>query len=86
MRALPQQRKRALKEQCDASLQVRSALDHVKFKGNSCMRCKRPTHPGERAFFYPEDRSLYCDGEDCGQAANRELSARAFDEDNNTSM
>jgi len=40
----------------------------------------------ESAFNYPEDRSLYCEAEDCGKAANREFSARAFDEEDNTSM
>lgn len=58
----------------------------VRFKGSTCAGCKRPIHPGERAFFYPEDRSLYCDGDDCGQSASREFSPRAFDEKNNTSM
>ena len=58
----------------------------VRFKGRTCVRCKSPIHPGERAFFYPEDRSLYCRGNDCGKAASREFSARAFDEENNTSM
>jgi len=57
----------------------------VKFKGNTCVRCKRSIHPGEPAFYYPEDRSLYCEAEDCGKAASREFSARAFEEDN-TSM
>ncbi|MGO9605231.1 MAG: hypothetical protein ACLQAT_17890 [Candidatus Binataceae bacterium] len=33
----------------------------VRFEGN-CTRCKRAIHPGERAFHYPEDRSLYCQG------------------------
>jgi hypothetical protein len=58
----------------------------IRFKGNACVCCKRLIHPGKRAFYYPEDRSLYCDGEGCGKAASREFSARAFDEDNNTSM
>lgn len=58
----------------------------VRFKGSTCARCKRHIHPGERAFFYPEGRSLYCDGDDCGKAASREFSASAFDEENNTSM
>ena len=58
----------------------------VRFKGSTYARCKRPIHPGERAFFYPEVRSLYCDGDECGQSASREFLARAFDEENNTSM
>ena len=58
----------------------------VRFKGSTCAGCKRPIHPGERAFFYPEDRSIYCDSDDCGQSASRAFSARALDEENNSSM
>jgi hypothetical protein len=58
---------------------------NVRFEGK-CVRCKRPIHTGERAFHYPEDRSLYCEGEECGKAASREFSAQVFDEENNTSM
>jgi hypothetical protein len=58
----------------------------VRFEGSTCAGCKRPIHTGERAFYYPEDRSLYCEGEECGKAAGQEFSARAFDEENNTSM
>lgn len=58
---------------------------NVRFKGE-CVRCRRAIRTGERAFYYPEDRSLYCAAEQCGGAASREFSARAFDEDNNTSM
>jgi len=57
----------------------------VRFEGN-CLRCKRAIHPGERTFYYPEDRSLCCEADDCGKAASREFSARAFDEQNNTSL
>jgi hypothetical protein len=58
----------------------------VKFKGNRCARCRRLINPGERGFYYPEDRSLYCEGEQCGKAASREFGARAFDEENNRCM
>jgi len=58
---------------------------NVRFKGE-CARCRRAIRTGEYAFYYPEDRSLYCAAEECGGAASREFSARAFDEDNNTSM
>ena len=54
-----------------------------KFKGSACLRCKRPIHPGERAFYYPEERSLCCDGERYGKAASRGFAALASDEDNN---
>src|SRR5216683_6106655 len=54
----------------------------VRFKGNACVRCKRLINPGERAFYYPEGRSLYCDGEECGRAASREFNACALDDEN----
>jgi hypothetical protein len=57
----------------------------VRFEGE-CVRCKRPIHAEERAFYYREDHSLYCGAEECGKAASGEFSARAFDEGNNTSM
>ncbi len=58
---------------------------NVRFEGK-CARCKRPIHVGERAFYYPGDRSLCCEAEECGKAASREFTALAFDEENNTSM
>ncbi len=57
----------------------------VRFRGE-CVRCRHAIRTGERAFYYPEGRSLYCKTEECGGAASREFSARAFDEDNNTLM
>ncbi len=59
---------------------------NVRFKGNACVRCKRLINPGERAFYYPNGHALYCDSEECGKAAGRELNAHALDEDNNRSM
>jgi hypothetical protein len=58
---------------------------NVRFEGE-CVHCKLQIRRGERAFYYPEDHSLYCEAEECGKAASREFSARAFDEENNTSM
>jgi hypothetical protein len=52
----------------------------------SCIRCKRSIHPGELAFYFPKERSLYCEGEECAKAASREFSAQLFDEENNASM
>ena len=57
----------------------------VRFEGE-CVRCKRPIRPGERAFYYPECRSLCCEAAECGRAASREFTAGASDEENNTSM
>ncbi len=55
----------------------------VRFDG-TCVRCKRSIHPGEPAFYYPRERSLYCEGEECGKAASRDFSALVSDEENNT--
>jgi hypothetical protein len=57
---------------------------NVKFDG-SCARCKSVIRRGERAFYYPQDRSLYCEGDNCGQTASRDFSARVFDEDRGNS-
>ena len=43
--------------------------------------CEIPITPGERAFYYPEDRTLY--GSRCGHAeeATRDFAAHRADED-----
>jgi len=53
---------------------------NVEFDG-SCVRCKSVICRGERAFYYPQERSLYCARENCGQAASRDFRVRVFDED-----
>ncbi len=73
-------------EQCDESLQVRCALDHGQVQGQRLRLLQAFRFIRGRGFYYPEDRSLYCEGEECGKAASREFSARAFDEENNTSI
>ena len=75
------------KEQCDASLQVRSTLDDHQVQGQ-CLRLLQTSDSSwqdERSSTPRIVRSTD-DGEDCGKAASPEFSARAFDEDNNTSM
>jgi hypothetical protein len=57
----------------------------VKFDG-SCARCKSVIRRGERAFYYPQNRSLYCERDNCGQAASRDFSARVFDEERSGSI
>ena len=52
---------------------------NVRFDG-SCVCCRGVIRRGDRAFYYPQERSLYCERENCGQAASRDFSARAFDE------
>jgi hypothetical protein len=51
----------------------------VKFD-SGCARCKSAIRRGGRAFYYPQDRSLYCERDNCGQAASRDFTAHAFDE------
>jgi hypothetical protein len=53
---------------------------NVKFDG-TCTRCKSVIRRGERVFYYPQDRSLYCERENCGQAASRDFNAQVFDEE-----
>lgn len=57
----------------------------VKFDA-SCARCKSVIRRGERALYYPQDRSLYCERENCGQVASRDFRARVFDEEHGGSM
>ena len=58
---------------------------NVKSNG-SCGRCKSVIRRGERAFYYPQDRSLYCERENCGQAASRDFRAHVFDEESGSSI
>lgn len=74
------------KEQCDASLQKGSALDHRQVQGQDVRALQKSDSSGRAGVLYPEDRSLYCGGDACGKAASREFSASSFDEENNTSM
>jgi len=46
-----------------------------------CKGCGREIKRGERAFWYPNGRALYCGDDACGQQQYREFSAAAFDED-----
>ena len=50
----------------------------TKFKGR-CHRCGKVIKRGERAFYYPKGRHLFCDGP-CGQAADTDFTACAQDE------
>jgi hypothetical protein len=42
----------------DGEIQVRPSLESPLGSSAVCARCKRPIQPGERAFHYPQDRSL----------------------------
>jgi len=38
-----------------------------------CVRCRRLVHPGQRGFYYPEDRSLDCGPEEMRQGGQPEV-------------
>jgi hypothetical protein len=49
---------------------------------SNCSQCKAPTRKGEQIFYYPNNRTVLCSGEDCGKKASREFEANQFDEAN----
>jgi len=51
----------------------------LRYAGSKCRRCGKQLKRGERAFRY-KDGSLYCDSDNCGQAASRSFDAAASDE------
>ena len=61
----------------------RYALDpywmNVRFPG-TCRKCGRQIKRGERAFYYPNGKHLFCEAAPCGQAAAADFQACAEDE------
>lgn len=51
----------------------------VRFAG-TCHTCGRPIKRGERAFYYPNGKHLFCEAPACGQAAAADFHACAEDE------
>jgi hypothetical protein len=51
------------------SLQKRSALDHRQVRGQDVRALQTSDSSRRAGVLLPEDRSLYCDGDDCGQMA-----------------
>lgn len=47
----------------------------------TCRRCGRPIARGARAYYYPSDKSLYCDADGCGGACERDFRSMAMDEE-----
>lgn len=45
-----------------------------------CSKCGKAIKQGERGFYYPSDRSMFCEGEECGGNASRDFESCAFDE------
>ena len=52
----------------------------AKFPGK-CHKCAKTITKGQEIFYYPQSRTVYCDGDKCGQAAAREFTVLAADED-----
>lgn len=47
----------------------------------ACRRCGRDVKPGERVFYYPRERAIYCAADGCGGAESARFESAAFDED-----
>ena len=47
-----------------------------------CSHCHRKVKKGERIFYFPNGRSVFCDAEDCGERESRAFEAAKFDEQN----
>ena len=52
----------------------------VKYAGE-CSRCKKPISRGVTAFYYPKERTMLCNRDECGGQASRDLDAAKFDEE-----
>lgn len=46
----------------------------------SCCRCGRRINKGDRAFYFPNGRDLFCDGPDCGQNESNQFDCHTADE------
>lgn len=51
----------------------------TKYEGGSCARCGAKIRKGERVFYYPSTKSIYCPTHSA--EASREFSAAKFDEE-----
>ncbi len=47
-----------------------------------CHRCNGHIKKGDRIFYYPNGRTVYCDGIGCGEKCSQEFNEAAQDEDN----
>lgn len=52
---------------------------YVRYAG-LCARCGEPIPQGQRAFYYPNGKKLYCYRDACGPACERDFAACAHDE------
>lgn len=47
-----------------------------------CRKCHAEIKVGERIFYYPATRAVYCDSEACGKSESRSFECAAQDEAN----
>lgn len=45
-----------------------------------CKRCGQVIAKGARAYYHPDGKALYCDGDKCGQACQRDYESITGDE------
>ncbi len=45
-----------------------------------CSACNRTVRAGERAFYYPNSKSLFCEASGCGGMASADFEAARFDD------
>ena len=45
-----------------------------------CCRCKRQIKKGDKAFYYPNSKTIYCESDSCGKQEERDFAANMFDE------
>lgn len=45
-----------------------------------CDKCGKSIKPGDRGFYYPSDKSMFCEGDECGASESRQFESMAFDE------
>jgi hypothetical protein len=46
-----------------------------------CRRCGTRIKRGDKAYYYPSDKSLFCGADSCGEKASREFAALRQDEE-----
>ena len=46
----------------------------------TCQQCGKPIKQGDRAFYFPNGKALFCDGPNCGQQESANFDAYTFDE------
>lgn len=50
---------------------------------STCSKCGRRIEKGEDIFFFPTDKTVLCNDEDCGKVSSRIFESQKQDEENN---